>query len=337
MFGIRFIKLDPTVYGFHYKNGKVVKEGKGLAMFYYAPTATIVAVPLNTIDLPFAFNEVTADYQKVMVQGQLNYRVTDPNKLAGLLNYAVTPEGRYLTNDPGKLGERLIHAAQGVTRGLIQGRVLKEVLPALDRIKKEVFDRLAKDPLLGYHGIELVGLDVIAVRPEPEMAKALEAAAREALQGEADEAIYARRKAAVEQERVIQETELETEKAVEEKKREIRETQMDAEIAVEQKKRLVRETQIKADIAVEEERTVLTEKQVLNHRKQADAKAYELEKIVKPIKELDWHTLMALGPGGLNAEFLIAHAFDNLANNAQKIGNLQITPDLLNTLMGHRK
>ena len=48
---------------------------------------------------------------------------------------------------------------------------------------------------------------------------------------EADEAIYARRNSAVEQERAIKENELNTEIAVENKKRQIRETQMDAERA----------------------------------------------------------------------------------------------------------
>ena len=61
------------------------------------------------------------------------------------------------------------------------------------------------------------------INPDPAvMRRALEAEAREALQRESDEAIYARRNAAVEQERRIKESELNTEIAVQEKQRKIR-------------------------------------------------------------------------------------------------------------------
>src|SRR6202040_3204117 len=85
-------------------------------------------------------------------------------------------------------------------------------------------------------GVEILNLSLLSIRPTPEMAKALEAGAREALQRKSDEAIYARRNAAVEQERRIKESELNTELAVEEKKRQIREAQMAAEIAIEQQR-----------------------------------------------------------------------------------------------------
>ena len=81
-------------------------------------------------------------------------------------------------------------------------------------------------------GIEILDLSILAMKPMPETARALEAQAREAILRHADEAIYSRRHAAVEQERAIKENELDTEIAVEMKKRRIRETQMDADKAV---------------------------------------------------------------------------------------------------------
>src|SRR5258705_13271816 len=82
MFGIAFMKAAPTTYVLHYRDGKVVREGRGLSFFYYAPTATIVAVPIGSIDVPFVFNEVTSDFQEVSIQGQLTYRVTNAQQLA---------------------------------------------------------------------------------------------------------------------------------------------------------------------------------------------------------------------------------------------------------------
>src|SRR5918999_2611284 len=84
-----YTKVPPTTYVIHYQNGRVRREGPGLAFWYFQPSSTIVAVPLASRDVPFAFNEVTEDFQPVTVQGQLTYRVADPRRLAALLDYSV--------------------------------------------------------------------------------------------------------------------------------------------------------------------------------------------------------------------------------------------------------
>jgi hypothetical protein len=71
-------------------------------------------------------------------------------------------------------------------------------------------------------GVEIIGASVLKVKPTPETARALEARAREAILREADEAIYERRKSAVENERAIRQGELDTEVAVEQKRISIR-------------------------------------------------------------------------------------------------------------------
>ena len=156
------------------------------------------------------------------------------------------------------------------------------------------------------------------------------------MQGRADEAIYARRNAAVENERMIKESELNTEIAVEQKKRQIRETQLAAEIAAEQQKREIRETQMAAEISVEEKRLQLVSRRVENDRKEADVRAYALTEILKPLRDLDWKALMMLGGRGADPKAMIAMAFQEMAENAQKIGELNVSPDLLKSLIGDR-
>ena len=70
MFGIEYLKAPPTTYVLHYKSGKVKREGAGLSFLYYRPTSTVVMVPAATADVPFAWTEVTADFQEVTIQGQ---------------------------------------------------------------------------------------------------------------------------------------------------------------------------------------------------------------------------------------------------------------------------
>lgn len=314
MFGIRFFKTVPTTYVLHYVDGEVKREGKGLSFFYFAPSSSIVAVPLNTRDVPFVFNEVTRDFQTITVQGQLSCRVTDAKRLAALLNHTVRPTGEYVSDDPVKLHDRLVNETQTAARSVIQKSDLKNSLLSFDSLVAEVMSALKKSEVLSTHGVEVLSISIISIKPTPEMGKALEAEAREQLNKHADEAIYDRRKAAVEQERKIKESELNTEIAVEAKKREIRETQMNTEIAVEQ------------------QRSTLLENRIQNDKKDADARAYALEATLKPVRDIPWQTLMALYGGG-DARTNIAVAFRQLADNAQKIGELNITPDLLKTLI----
>ena len=82
MLGIRFIKVPPTTYLLQYQKGRLGREGTGLAFFYYGPTTSLVAVPTASTEVPFIFEETTADFQRVTIQGQITYRVTEPKKLA---------------------------------------------------------------------------------------------------------------------------------------------------------------------------------------------------------------------------------------------------------------
>ncbi len=311
---LNFMKVPPTTYVLQYKYGRIKREGAGLSFLYYAPTSTIVAIPLASTDVPFVFQEATADFQSVTIQGQFTYRVADPKRLASLLDFSVDQRRVYHSEDPRKLPERLVHALQTITRAITQRLHLRDALVSSDAIVAEALGKLREAEAITALGIEVLSLSILAVKPTPETSRALEAEAREALQRQADEAIYARRNAAVEQERLIKESELSTEIAVEEKKRQIRETQMAAEIAV------------------EEQRATLIDHRVENERKDADSRAYALTETLKPLRGLDWKTLMMLSGKNSDARAMIALAFQEMAENAQKIGELNISPDLLTSL-----
>jgi len=312
---LAYMKASPTTYVFHYRGGRLRQEGQGLAFWYLRPASTIVAVPMASRDVPFVFNEVAADFQAVTIQGQLTYRVAEPRRLAALLDFSIRPSGTYVSDDPEKVPERLVQTAQILARSVVQAHALREVLTDSDALVSSVLPLLRESEVVRMLGLEILGLTVLALKPTPEIARALEAEAREALQGESDEAIYARRNAAVEQERRIRESELNTEIAVQEKQRQIRETQMAAEIAVEQ------------------QRAELIEQRSANERKDADTRAYALKTTLEPVRDLDWRTLMALGTTGSDPKLMIALAFRELAENAAKIGEVNVSPDLLKSLL----
>jgi len=120
MFGIRFIKVEPTGLVLQYKRGRVVREGAGLSFFYLAPTTSLVLVPINSVDLLLIFEEVTADFQTVTVQGQITYRIADPRKLSMLMHFTLAPHGKEYASDDPKFPERLINHAQVLRRASLK-------------------------------------------------------------------------------------------------------------------------------------------------------------------------------------------------------------------------
>jgi hypothetical protein len=315
MLGIRYYKAAPTTYVLEYTAGRLRREGTGLSFYYFAPWTTLVAVPVNSTDVPFIFHETTADFQTVTVQGHLTYRVAEPKRLAGLLDYSLKADGEYAADDPQKLPLRITHAAQNAVRGEVQARPLRAVLLEADRIAARVQSSLATVPALAALGVELLGFSVLAIKPVPETAKALEAEARERLLREADDAIYLRRNNAVEQERRIRENELNTEVAVQAKQREIEETRLTGQIALELQRRELVTTE--AD----------------NSKTRADAQAYAVKATLEPLIGLDPKALQVLAARSVDPRLLVAMAFQEIAANATKVGNLNISPDLLESLL----
>ncbi len=334
MFGIRFIKVQPSTHVLQYRGGKIVREGSGLSFFYYGPTTSLVAVPVGSNDAPFIFQETTADFQTVTMQGQVTYRINDPKKLATLLNYTLTPWGQgYVSEDPEKLPQRIINVVNVLARAELQKLALREAVRASDALVRTVKAGLVASDEIVSLGLEILGLSIIAIKPTPETSRALEADAREKLLREADEAIYTRRNAAVEQERAIKENELNTEIAVENKKRQIRETQMEAERSVQEKKHQVQREALEANIGLEDRRKSLVAVAGENARTEADARAYGVSATMKALGSADARILQALTTAGMRPEQLIAYAFQELAGKADKIGQLNISPDLLRELM----
>lgn len=314
MLGIRYLKVPATNYVLLYQGGKIRRHGAGLSLFYFSPISVIALVPINSVDVPFAFTEVSSDFQEVTVQGTLTYRIRDAIQIASLLDYTVDVRQRFQSDDPSKLGERLVQAAQAGARAFIQSRPLKAVLVSSVELVESVAEALRGSETIGQLGIDVLSVAIASLKPHPEMAKALQAQAREELLKQADEAIYERRNMAVELERTIRENELST------------------EIAVAQKRRQVRETEMQAEIAVEHQRAELVDSRVANQQKESDARAMALEAMLKPVRDVDWRTLLAM-QGSVQPETLISSAFDQLARNAEKIGQLNISPDLLATLL----
>jgi hypothetical protein len=334
MLGIRFIKSQPTTYLIEYKSGKVARQGLGLSFFYFAPTTTLAAIPAGSRDESFIFQQVTTDFQTITVQGTVAYRISEPTKVAAMLNFALKADGKgYESDEPEKLRQRVLSAVEVLSQKFIKAIALKEVLLASDKLAEYIAHALHDYPEITELGIEIQGVLVLAIKPTPETARALEAEAREMILRQSDEAIFVRRNAAIENERRIRQSELDTEIAVEQKKRMIRETQMEAEASIQRKKQALRDMQMEADVALEEKRKALVAKQAENTKTIAEAEAHRVAAVMQALENVDPRIVQALSAAGMQPNQLIAQAFVGIAERADKIGQFNMSPDLLQTLL----
>jgi hypothetical protein len=333
MFGIKYAKFEPGRYVFKYKKGKLAAEGDGLSFFYYAPSTSIVVVPVGSTGTAFILAETTVDFQEITVQGQLTYRIVEPVKTAKMLNFAVSPKLHYISEDPSKLSERLTDLAQVAVKSAVKKLTLKQAIVATDSVARQVFQDLLADPMVSTLGVEILSLTIAAIKPSPETAKALEAETREGILKESDQAIFQRRNYAVEQERIIRESELSTEIAVEHKNREIEETRLETQRLSLKKRLEMDEERLKFDISQEEKNKELVDLKARNQKILADGKAYEVKAVIKAYGEIPAETLKIIAGAGLPPNVLMAQAFQGISERAEKIGNLNISPDLLTSII----
>ncbi|HVG37706.1 MAG TPA: SPFH domain-containing protein, partial [Pyrinomonadaceae bacterium] len=240
---------------------------------------------------------------------------------------------RYISDDPEELPQRVVNQVKVLTRKEVQTLPLREALRSSDALVERVTEELRAARDIAALGLDVLGVSILAIKPTPETARALEAEARESLLREADEAIYARRNSAVEQERAIKENELNTEVAVENKKRQIREAQMEAERAVQEKQHELRRADMTARVSLEEQNRELVALAAENARVEADARAYNISEVMKALEKVDARTLQAVVSGGMRPDQMIAQAFQGLAERADKIGQLNVSPELLHELL----
>jgi regulator of protease activity HflC (stomatin/prohibitin superfamily) len=223
---IRHYQGEPNVYVIRYRGGRITRHGQGLEFWYLPYNTSIAAVPVLTQDAPFIFNESTASFQEVAIQGQLTYRLVKPLEAAQHIDFSIDPKtGRYCAKDPEKLTQRIINAVQAHTRRGVNALALEAALTQVKELAGEVLQRVRAEPDLQALGVVVESLHFAAVTPTPELQKALEAEYRERLQRNADRAIYERRTAAVAEERKIRQSELETDIGLEERRRDLVEMQ----------------------------------------------------------------------------------------------------------------
>jgi regulator of protease activity HflC (stomatin/prohibitin superfamily) len=272
-------------------------------------------IPVDDRELPLLFHARTADFQDVTVQTTITFRVTDPGLASGRIDFSIDPDtGRWRATPLQQLAGLLTEAAQERTLDLLARTPLATALvDGVAAVRDRIDTGLTSDPRLSETGLAVVGVRVVAIRPEPDVEKALQTPAREQVQQEADRATFERRALAVERERAIGENELQTQ--IELAKREEQLVAQRGANARRQAEEAAAASGIETDAQASRERR-LTEARADGTKAMGEAKAAAETAWLDAYRELSEATLLGL-------------ALRELAANLPKVQSLVLTPDLL--------
>jgi regulator of protease activity HflC (stomatin/prohibitin superfamily) len=303
----------------HLRRGKLVHDGTGLSFFFRPLSAVLSEVPVDDWELPLVFHARTADFQDLAVQASVTFRVTDPETACARIDFAIDPDtGRWRGTPLEQVAGLLTETAQQQVLGMIAGSPLASVLAGgIGQIRDRILHGLTADPRLAETGIAVIGARVVAIRPEPEVEKALRTPAREHIQQDADRATYERRALAVERERAIAENEMANQ--IELARREEQLVAQRGANARRQAEEAAAASAIEADAQAAREQR-LAEARAWGTRALGEAKAAGEAARVAAYRDLLPASLLAL-------------AAKDLAGGLPQIGSLVLAPDLLAPLL----
>ncbi|MCI1747060.1 MAG: SPFH domain-containing protein [Acidipropionibacterium sp.] len=199
----------PTSFLIRTSGSKSRSAGAG-ASFWFRSLGTVLSeVPLQDLEVPLLVRARTADVQDVTVSGAIGYRFTDPVVAASRIDFRLDAKGRWSAEPLRIVSDRLASSAQQyAVDAAAQVDLATLMRTGITTMRAAISEGLSAERSLSGLGLELIGVRVVAIRPDEDLERDLQAPVREQVQAEAARAGYERRAQAVEQERAIEENEL---------------------------------------------------------------------------------------------------------------------------------
>ena len=303
------LRSEASHYVIRYRNGRPRQSGRGLVFWFRPETASISELPMDDREMTLFVRGRSADFQSVAVQGSIGWHVADPERLAARVDFSLDLRTGRLQGEPVERIEARIAglANQTVLQFLGQAPVRALLDAGPESLRGQLQAALAAEPSLAEIGVAVVSVRLTNLAPSSELERALQTPTYEALQQKADEATFARRALAVEKERAIAENELAT----------------------------------KTELARRESLLIAEEAQNARNRAQARAEAEGIEagaeaeriRVVEGARAEAERARIAIyrdvAPGTL-----LGLAAQALAGKLDTIEHVNVTPDLLATVLG---
>ena len=303
------LRSDASNHVIRYSRGRVRQSGRGLVFWFMPATASIAEVPMDDRQMALYVQGRSRDFQTVVVQGTLSWHVSEPEKLAERIDFSIDHlSGKYQSEPLDRIEGRLGGLVNQAALQYFAESPVQAILDAgLEPLRHRLDEALAGDPSLGDIGIAVVAVRLTNLAPSSELERALQTPTFEALQQKADQATFERRALAVEKERAIAENELanKTELARREKK-------LITEEADNARSRATAQAEARQIEAAAEAERIRTIESARAEAEQARMSIYQ----------------------GLAPSVLLGLAARDLAGKLKSIEHVNVTPDLLSTLLG---
>lgn len=315
----RHLRGSATTHISHLRNGRLVREGVGLSFWFRPLSAALSEVPVDDRELPLLFHARTTDFQDVTVQATVTYRFARPEVVRERIDFSIDPAtGQWRATPLQQVAGLLTETAQQYALDTIATLPLQEVLVrGLTQVRQTIGSGLAGDERLAETGISVVTVRVVAIRPEPELEKALQTPTREEVQQAADRATYERRALAVERERAIGENELQTQ--IELAKRE-------EQLVAQRGANSRREAEERAQATA-----ISTEAEAQRRQRLAEAEAEATR--VQGVAAGEAERARVAAYAEINEAVMMGLALKELAASLPQVESLVLTPELLSPLL----
>ena len=192
---MKYKKFEPTEYVIRVKNGEIIQEGPGLSFFYSTRTTSMMVLPTTASDTGFAFDQIiTSDFQSVSVQGDISYIITDYRKAAQMVDFSYKSTRKeneaLLVEAKQKMAKRILNLAKVYVTKFISTKNVRTAIVSGDALAADLREHMKKDETMREFGLELVSVSILGILAKPDTQRALEAAAREEILKQQDDAIY---------------------------------------------------------------------------------------------------------------------------------------------------
>ena len=321
----KHLRAETNQHILHFRRGKLIRQGVGLAYWFNPLSAAIAQVPVEDCETTFLLTERTADLQEVKVQLTLRYRVTDPDRAARRFHFGISlSTGEWDEYPLEKIASLWAERSQPPTRRhLAEIELEAAVREGAERIRAAVDAALRSDAELAEMGLSVTSVQVIGVLPQKEVEKALGTPTRESIQQRADEAVFNRRALAVENERAIQENELATEIELARRQEDLVRRRGENDLAEAQ---LSAETALVTTKAQIERDSLIAESSASDTRVLAASEAEATKLRAEAVAEGDAKRVEVWGEA--SGKVLVGLALQEFAGKIETIQHLSLTPDL---------